>query len=114
MRQSPDIGQNSDMGISDFRVSGQSLIKENYQNSRTSDGIDRKLGPVTELDIRNKKQRQKKIKDGVMSANCNAIVIFPIYGPFGAIGKQDLGCIACKTYVFINSGLLSYKNWKQN
>ena len=27
--QSPDIGENSDMGISDFRVSGQSLIKRN-------------------------------------------------------------------------------------
>ena len=41
--QPPDIGQNSDGGISDFRISGQSLIKENYHNSRTSDDIDMKL-----------------------------------------------------------------------
>ena len=52
--QSPDIGQNSDGGISDFRISGQSLIKENCHNSRTSDDIDMKLGPVTKLDKRNK------------------------------------------------------------
>ena len=33
--QSPDIGQNSDGGISDFRISGQSFINENCHNSRT-------------------------------------------------------------------------------
>ena len=42
--QPPDIGQNSDGGISDFRNSGQSLIKENCHNSKTSDDIDMKLG----------------------------------------------------------------------
>ena len=52
--QSPDIGQNSDGGISDFRISGQSLIKENCHNSRTSDDIDMKLGPLTKVDKRNK------------------------------------------------------------
>ena len=41
--RSPDIGQNSDGGISDFRISGQSLIKENCHNYRTSDDIDMKL-----------------------------------------------------------------------
>ena len=49
--QSPDIGQNLDGGITDLRISGQSLIKE---NSRTSDDIDMKLGPVTKLEKRNK------------------------------------------------------------
>ena len=58
-RQSPDIGQNSDEGISDFRISGQSLIKVNCHNSRTSDGIDMKLGPVTKLDKRNKTTSKK-------------------------------------------------------
>ena len=48
--QSPDIEQNSDEGISDFRIFGQSLIKENCHNSRTSDDIDMKLGPVTKSD----------------------------------------------------------------
>ena len=50
--QSPDIGQNG--VISDFRISSQSLIKENCHNSRTSDDIDMKLGTVTKLDKRNK------------------------------------------------------------
>ena len=52
--QSPDIGQNSDRGISDFGISGQSLITENCHNSRTSDDIVMKLGPVTKLYKRNK------------------------------------------------------------
>ena len=57
--QSPDIGQNSDRGISDLRISGQSLIKENCHNSRTSDDIDMKLGPITELDKRNEVTSKK-------------------------------------------------------
>ena len=52
--QSPDIGQNSDGGISDFQISGQSLMKENCHNFLTSDDIDIKLGPVTKPDKRNK------------------------------------------------------------
>ena len=57
--QSLEIGQNSDGGISDFWISGQSLIKENCHNSRTSDDIDMKLGPVTKLDKRNKTTLKK-------------------------------------------------------
>ena len=57
---SPDIGQNSDGGISDFRIPGQSLIKENCHNSRTSGDIDMKLGPVTKPDKRNTKMSKKK------------------------------------------------------
>ena len=49
-----------------------------------------------------------------MSTNCDFIVAFPIYDQFGAIHKPDSGRIVCKTYTFINSTLLSYKNWKQN
>ena len=52
--QSPDIRQNSEGGISDFPISGQSFIKENYNNSRTSTDIDWKLEPVNKLDKRNK------------------------------------------------------------
>ena len=51
--QSPNIVQNSDGGISDFRISGQSFIKENCHNFRTSNDIGTKLGPVTKLDKRN-------------------------------------------------------------
>ena len=107
--RSPDIGRNSDGGISNFQISGQSLIKENYCNSRISDDIDIKLGPVTKFDKRNKKS-SKKFDDGVMSANCDVIVIFPIYGQFGAIRKPDSRHIVCKTYIFIDSNRLSYKN----
>ena len=39
----------SDGGISDFQISGQSLVKENCRNSRTSDGTDMKLGRVTKI-----------------------------------------------------------------
>ena len=52
---SPDIGQNSDRDIFHFRISGQSLIKENCHNSRTSEDIDIKYGPVTKPDKRNKR-----------------------------------------------------------
>ena len=51
-------------------------------------------------------QKTKKI--------CDVTAIFSIYGQFGAILKPDSRSIVCKTYVFINSNLLSYKNGKQN
>ena len=49
-----------------------------------------------------------------MSANFDIIIIFLIYGQFRAIRKLDSRCIVCKTYIYINNKLLSYKNWKQN
>ena len=38
------------------------------------------------------------------------IISFSVYGQFGAIQKPDQRRIVCKTYIFINSNLLSYKN----
>ena len=62
-----------------------------------------KLGPVTKLDKSNKtSKKKKKFDDDVMSTNCDVIVIFLIYGQSGAI--------VYKTYTFIKSSLLSYKN----
>ena len=101
MPQFPDIGQNPDGGISDFWISGQSLIKENCHNFGTSDDIDMELGSVTKLDKRNKIP-SKKIGDDVMSENYDAIVIFPTYGQFGAIWKPDCERIVYKTDIFIN------------
>ena len=49
-----------------------------------------------------------------MSENCDVIAIFPIYGQFGAFWKPDSSRIVCKTYIFINSNLFAYKNWKPN
>ena len=90
--------------------SGQSLIKkDNCHNSKTSDDIDMKLGSVTKLDKRNK-ATLKIFGDDVMSENCEVIAIFPIYGQFGVIRKPDFGRKVCKTYIFINSNLLSYKD----
>ena len=111
--QCPDIGQNWDGGISNFRIFGQSLIKKNCHNSWTSDDIDMKLGPVTKLDKKNK-TTSKKFDNDVMPKNCDVIATFSIYGQFGAIWKPDSGHIVCKTYIFKNSNLLSYKNWKQS
>ena len=68
-----------------------------------------RLGSVTKLDKRNKAIR-KKFDDDFMSTSCEAIVIFLIYEKFGAIRKPDSGRVACETYIFINSNLLSYKN----
>ena len=76
--QSSDLEQNSDRGINDFRISDQSLTKENCHNSRTSNDIDMKLGPVTKLDKRSKIAGKKKNDDNVMSGNCDVIVIFLI------------------------------------
>ena len=67
-----------------------------------------KLGPVNKLDKKNK-TTSKKIDDDVMSENCDVIVIFPIYGQFGAIWKPDSRRVVCKTYIFINGSLLFYK-----
>ena len=62
-----------------------------------------KLELVTKICKKNK--TSNKFVDEVMSKNCGVIVIFPIYGQFGAIRKPNSGCIACKTYIFINSNL---------
>ena len=108
LSQSPDIGQNSDGGISDFLISGQSLIKENCHNSRTSHDIVMKLGPVTKLEKRNKTSL-KKVDVDVMSKNYDVIVIFRIFGQFGAVPRPDSRHRVCKCYVFSNINLLTYK-----
>ena len=74
--QSLDVGQNSDGGISTFQISGQSLIKEKYYNSRTCNDIGMKLGPVTKLT-----RETRKIDDDAMLTNCDTIVTFPNLWP---------------------------------
>ena len=71
--------------------------------------MDMNLRPVTKLDKKNK-ATSKKFDDDVLSSNCGVIVIFSIYSQFGALRKSDSGRIVCKTYVFINSNLFTYKN----
>ena len=48
-----------------------------------------------------------------MSANCDVIIIFPIYGHFGAIWKPDFRCIVRKIYIFINSNVYLMKTEKR-
>ena len=67
------------------------------------------IGPVTKLDKINT-ATSKKIDDDLMSTSCDGIVNFPIYGQFGAIQKLDSEYMVYKSYIFINSNLLSYKN----
>ena len=70
-------------------------MKENCHNSRASDDIYKKLRPVTKL-LQKKQNKLKNFDDGIMSTNCDVIVIFPIYGQFGAIWKPVSGFIVCK------------------
>ena len=60
--------------ISDFRVSGQSVIRISCHKSRSSDGIHMKLEPVTKLETRNKTTSEQFDND-VMSGNCDVILI---------------------------------------
>ena len=50
-----------------------------------------------------------------MSVHCDVIVTFPIYVQFGAeqSGSWIPERMVFKTYILINSNILSYKNWKQ-
>ena len=80
-------------------------MKGNFQNSRTINGIDMKLRPVSKFDKRNT-AKSKRFDDDVMSANCSIIDLFRIYIKFRATGKPDSGCMVCKTYIFINSNFL--------
>ena len=47
-----------------------------------------------------------------MSANCNVIVIFPIYDQFGSIQKPDSRRTVCKTYILIDSKLFILQKLK--
>ena len=49
-----------------------------------------KLGPVTKLDKRNK-TASKKFDVDVMSENCDVIIVFEIFGQFGAVRRPDSG-----------------------
>ena len=79
--QSPDIGKNSDEDISDFRISGQSLIKVNCHNSRTTNDIDIKFRPVTKIDKKNKTVLKKLTMTSYhkLSHQCNFSDLWPIW-----------------------------------
>ena len=68
-----------------------------------------KFGPVTKLDKTNK-VTPTIFEVDIMSENCDIIVIFWIFGQFGEVSRPDSGHRVCKSYLFSNSNLLSYKN----
>ena len=70
-----------------------------------------KLEPVTKLDKTNK-TTSKNFDDDFMSENCDVIVIFWIFGQFEAVWMPDSRHRVCKSYIFSNNNLLSYKNRK--
>ena len=88
-------------------------LNKNCHNSETSHDIDMKLGPVTKPDMGNT-STSKKVDHDAMSTNRDVIVFLPIHGQFAAIQKTHSGSMVYKTYIFINSNLLSYRSWKQN
>ena len=65
---------------------------------------------TSNLTWQEKKITSKKIWRWRHFGNCEVIAIFSIYGKFGATRKLDSKRIVCKTYLFINGNLLSYKN----
>ena len=67
-----------------------------------------KLRAVTKLDKRNK-TTSKNFDDDAMSENCDVTVIIRSFGQFGAIRRPDYGDRVCKSYIFSESNLLSYK-----
>ena len=68
-----------------------------------------KLGSITKLNKRNKTM-SKKFEYDVISKKCEVNAIFIIYDQSGAIWKPRSALIVCKTYIFINGNLLSYKS----
>ena len=75
-RPSLQILDKTQMGV--FPVSGfllKSLINKNGHNSRTSNDIVIKLGPVTKLDKRNR-ATSKKFDDDFVLTNYNVVVFF--------------------------------------
>ena len=99
-----------------FPISGQPFIEANCHNSRTSNDTDVKPGPVTKLDLLIKNHGNiKKVWRWRYNGICDVIVIFWIYGQFEAIRKSESGWLPLmKIYIFINSNLMYYKNWKQD
>ena len=58
------------------------------------------LGPLTKLHKR-KSTMPKTMDNDVISENCDIIIIFLIYSPFGAIWKLDSRPTVCKNFLIV-------------
>ena len=79
----------NDMCISNFQISGQSFVKRNCCNSRTSDNIDMKLEPVTKLDKKNNNKKK------LIMMSCQKIITLLLFFQFTANLEQFVS----KTYM---------------
>ena len=70
-----------------------------------------KLEPITQNDKR-QMVTSKKFDNEVMSANPDVIVFYQFMAPVCSYLEPDAGHMVYKTYIFINSNLLSRKNRK--
>ena len=110
LSQSQDIGQNSDGGISNFRIAGQiPLIDKNCHNFRVSNDIDMKCGPVIKLDKRN-----TATSKNLTMVSCGQIVTSLSFFQFMANLEQSRSCKICKTYIFINLYLTKIEKDKES
>ena len=106
LSQSQDVGQNSDAGISNFRIAGQiPLIDKNCHNFRVSNDIDMKCGPVIKLDKRN-----TATSKNLTMVSCRQIVTSLSFFQFMANLEQSRSCKICKIYIFINLYLTKTEN----
>ena len=90
-------------------------------NSRTSCYIGMKLGSVNKTDKRNKLTSYKLDDDLMSLSSCDDYCRFSKFKPMwsnfetGSVKSvKSVNLQICKTYIFINSNLPSYKNCKQN
>ena len=88
--QSPDIGQNSDVRISNLPISGQLLINENCHNSGNNSNIQMKLDKRNTATL-------KKFNYDDLSTNCDFFVIFLIYDQLGSNQKPGSGLMLRNT-----------------
>ena len=90
-----------------FRILGQSLIKANCHNSRTSD-IEMKLGPASKLDKRNKttSKNWRWHRDGKLWCYCHFSDFWPTWSNI-ALSKGTV--IAKKMLIFCKKMLTSAK-----
>ena len=105
---STGFGRHSYRGLSNFQISSLSSVNKNWHDTRISNDVNMKLGPMTKLGKRNTAM-SKKIDDDDMSASYDVIDIVFFYGQFWAIWMPVSGRTVCDCYVLINSNHLSYK-----
>ena len=74
--------------------------------------MDIKRGTVTKLDKKNTITLKKIVDDSAL-VNYGVILIFPVYGWFGAFRNPDSGRMVFDSYILISSSLFSYKAWKR-